>query len=105
MALKEFLFHGIAYAFPRQPTAIVRGVLTAHAADPLRKKILSNEKYVWPYAKGTDRGQAVEPLYNSVAQVALKDQKLYELLTLVDAIRIGRAREKELARHELEKRI
>jgi DNA-binding transcriptional ArsR family regulator len=105
MALKEFLFHGIAYAFPQQPTAIVRGVLTAHAADPLRKKILSNEKYVWPYAKGTDRGQAVEPLYNSVPQVALKDQKLYELLTLVDAIRIGRAREKELARHELEKRI
>ncbi len=69
VALKEFLFHGIAYA------------------------------------KGTDRGQAVEPLYNSVAQVALKDQKLYELLTLVDAIRIGRAREKELARQELEKRI
>jgi hypothetical protein len=34
-----------------------------------------------------------------------KDVKLYELLALVDAVRIGRAREKEIAIKELKSRI
>ncbi|MBN1561227.1 hypothetical protein JW998_13320 [candidate division KSB1 bacterium] len=34
-----------------------------------------------------------------------KDDKLYELLALVDAIRLGRAREKKRAIDELRKRI
>jgi len=105
IAFTEFLVHGIAYAFPQQPGAIVRGVLTAHSAEPLNKIIQANEKYVWPYAKGLDRGQAIEPLYNTVVEASLKDRNLYELLTMVDAIRVGRVREKEIAKKELEKRI
>lgn len=105
LALVEFLLHGITYAFPQQPGAIVRGVLTAHSAEPLNKEIHSSEKYVWPYAKGVDRGQTIEPLYRTIVEASLKDRDLYELLTLVDAIRVGRAREKEIAKKELEKRI
>jgi DNA-binding Lrp family transcriptional regulator len=105
IAFTEFLLHGVAYAFPQQPGAIVRGVLTAHAAEPLNKIINSNEKYVWPYAKGLERGQSIEPLYNTVVEATLSDKVLYELLTLVDAIRVGRVREKEIAKKELEKRI
>lgn len=105
IAFTEFLIHGITYAFPQQPGAIVRGVLTAHSAEPLNKIIQANEKYVWPYAKGLDRGQAIEPLYNTVVEASLKDRSLYELLTMVDAIRVGRVREKEIAKKELEKRI
>lgn len=105
LAFTEFLLHGVAYAFPQQPGAIVRGVLTAHAAAPLNQIIKSDEKYVWPYAKGLERGQAIEPLYNTVVAATLADKELYELLTLVDAIRVGRIREKEIAKKELEKRI
>ncbi|MBA4155696.1 hypothetical protein [Flavobacterium sp.] len=105
LAFTEFLLHGVAYAFPQQPGAIVRGVLTAHAAEPLNQMIKSNEKYVWPYAKGLERGQAVEPLYNTAVEASLNDNNLYELLTMVDAIRVGRVREKEIAKKELEKRI
>ncbi len=105
IAFTEFLIHGVAYIFPQQPGALVRGVLTAHAAEPLNNIIIANEKYVWPYAKGLDRGQAVEPLYNTVVEASMRDRDLYELLTLVDAIRIGRVREKEIAKKELEKRI
>ena len=36
---------------------------------------------------------------------ALKDKKLHELLALVDALRVGRARERELAIIELKKRF
>tara|TARA_R110002051_G_scaffold63132_5_gene114916 strand:+ start:16487 stop:17008 length:522 start_codon:yes stop_codon:yes gene_type:complete len=105
MAFTEFLIHGVAYAFPQQPGAIVRGVLTAHAAEPLNKIIKSKDTYVWPYTKGLERGQAIEPLYNTVVEATLNDKDLYELLTLVDALRVGRIREKELAKKELEKRI
>jgi DNA-binding transcriptional MocR family regulator len=105
IAFSEFILHGLSYAFPQQPGALVRGVLTAHAAEPLNQLIHSSEKYVWPYAKGTDRGQAIEPMYNTAVEASLKDHDLYELLTLVDAIRVGKVREKELAKKELEKRI
>lgn len=105
LAFTEFLIHGMAYVFPQHPGALVRGILTAHAAEPLNLIINANEKYVWPYAKGNDRGQAIEPLYSSVVEAALKDKVLYEMLTLVDAIRVGRIREKEIAKKELEKRI
>ncbi|MEG1265526.1 MAG: hypothetical protein RSC81_01230 [Myroides sp.] len=105
LAFTEFLLHGIAYAFPQQPGALVRGVLTAHAAKPLNEIILSKDKYVWPYAKGLERGQAIEPLYSTVVEAIANDKELYELLTMVDAIRVGRVREKEIAKKELEKRI
>ena len=105
LAFTEFLLHGVAYAFPQQPGAIVRGVLTAHAAEPLNQIINSSEKYVWPFAKGNERGQAIEPLYSTVVEATSNDKELYELLTMVDAIRVGRIREKEIAKKELEKRI
>jgi len=104
-ALLEFLQHGLAYVFPQQPGAIVRGVPTAHSAPPLSNMVESNEPYVWPSAKGNLRGQAIEPLHKSVAKAVLKDKKLYELLALVDAIRVGRVREKQIAVEELKKRI
>lgn len=105
LALIELLTHAIGYIFPQQPGSIVRGIPTAHSASPLNSIIMSNEKYVWPYAKGNERGQAIEPLYPTVVTAALKDVRLYELLALVDALRVGRVREKELAKKELEKRI
>jgi DNA-binding transcriptional ArsR family regulator len=105
LAFTEFLLHGVTYAFPQKPGALVRGILTAHAAEPLNKIINATEKYVWPYAKGNERGQAIEPLFSPVVEASLKDKELYELLTMVDAIRVGKIREKEIAKKELEKRI
>jgi hypothetical protein len=61
--------------------------------------------FVWPWAKGNVRGHSIIPLYSSVPEAARQDDKLYELLALVDALRIGRAREKNLAINELKKRI
>lgn len=105
LALLDFLEHGICYVYPQRPGAIVRGIPTAHSAPPLNNIIVSNEHFVWPYGKGSVRGQSIVPLYPSVTEAVLKDEKLYELLALVDAIRVGRAREKELAVKELKVRI
>ena len=102
-ALKEFLKYALKFMFPAEPGPLVRGLPTAHSAPPLSDKIVSKEsdKYVWPYPEGSARGQAVEPLYPSVPEAAKKDPKLHQLLALVDALRVGRAREQALAINEL----
>ncbi len=105
LAFFEFLRYGIACVFPQQPGAVVRGVATAHSAPPLNALIQSTEHYVWPSGKGKLRGHSIIPLFPSVVEAVQKDSTLHELLALVDAIRVGRAREKELAIAELQKRI
>lgn len=101
----EFLSYGIKYIFPQWPGPIVRGMPTAHSAPVLKSEILSTENYVWPFAKGKVRGQSIIPLYPTVPKACSDDKKLYELLALIDAIRIGNAREKELAYKKLKNRI
>ncbi len=107
LALTEFLVHGLKYVFPAQPGPLCRGLPTAHSARPLAGHIVSdeNDQYVWPYAEGEVRGQAIFPLYPNVPFAAKKDPKLHEMLALLDAIRVGRAREKNLATDEIKKRI
>ncbi|MEG3936481.1 hypothetical protein QT990_35470 [Microcoleus sp. T3_B1] len=73
----------------------------------MKSKLVASpsEVYVWPDPQGVVRGQAIAPLYRSVPQAASNDPKLYALLSLIDAIRVGRVREQRLAASELEKRI
>ncbi len=104
-SLLEFLQFGISYVFPQKPGALVRGVPTAHSFSQLKKIILSDENYVWPSAKGKMRGQSILPLYSSVPDAVSKDNQLHELLSLVDALRIGKARERKLAMEELTNRL
>ncbi len=105
MAILEFFQHGLKYMYPQRPGALVRGIYTAYSAPPLSDLFYSNESIVWPYAEGKVRGQALEPLYSGAPKACLLDTRLYELLALTDALRIGRAREKNAAIGELKKRI
>lgn len=106
-ALLEFLLHGVKYAYPPEHGALTRGVPTGYAAPPLNIVISgsSDPPPVWPYAEGSVRGVAFTPLYPSVPDAALQDSRLYELLALVDAIRDGHARERNLAAKELTNRL
>ncbi len=106
-SFKEFLIYGLKYVFPAEPGATVRGIATAHSAYPINEHIVSGgDEYVWPYGQGDKKGQAIEPLYKTIPQIISKDGQLfYELLVIVDAIRIGRAREIKIAINELEKRL
>jgi hypothetical protein len=105
-ALEEFLMHGVKYAFPAQPGPVTRGIPTASAAAPLNRKMTQEDPApVWPYEQGTKRGYAVTPLHKNVPRAALRDANLYQMLALVDAIRIGGARERELAARELAQRL
>jgi len=104
-ALMEFLQYGIKYTYPQRLGPLSRGMATAFSAKPLSDIISSTEHVVWPFAKGNVRGQAIEPLHPAVPEACMKDQALYELLALTDAIRIGKAREQSIAITELRNRI
>jgi len=104
-ALFDFLVYGLKHVYPVKPETMVRGIKTSHSAPPISNEILSEEVYVWPFAEGDTRGFAIEPLHPNVPKACLKDSKLYELLALVDAIRIGNKREFNLAVEELKQRL
>jgi hypothetical protein len=104
--LYEFLIHGVKYVFPQSPGAMVRGMPTAHSAPPLSESIRSsNGIYVWPDDEGSIRGEAIEPLYPTVPKAAKLDNTFYQLIALVDAIRVGKSREYQIASVELKKRM
>lgn len=106
-ALEEYLVHGVKYAYPPSRGGFVRGMPTGYAASPLVGLIIQPDEPppVWPYSEGKVRGQEFSPLYKSVPMAAASDDGLYELLALLDAIRDGRAREKNLAIRELKARL
>jgi len=107
-ALKSFLLHGIRFAFPVVRGSMARGMPTGSAGPPLNK-IMDTEALkwppVWPDIQGTEQGYAIIPLHPEVPNIAREDEHLYELLALVDALREGRPRERNLAAQELSKRI
>jgi DNA-binding Lrp family transcriptional regulator len=106
-ALRNFLVHGVPYVFPASLKALTRGMPTAWAAPVMADKINSSDQLppVWPDPDGRVQGAAVKPLYASVPGTAQRDPELYHLLALVDALRIGRARERALAEKELGERL
>lgn len=101
-ALRNFLVHGVPYAFPASPKGVSRGMPTAWAAPAMSGQVQSDQlPPVWPDPDGQVQGVAVQPLYPSVPGAARRDPALYHLLALVDALRIGRARERSLAEKEI----
>lgn len=102
-ALEELLVHGVKYVFAAERGAVTRGIPTAHAAPALAGEFVADEELppVWPDPEGTVRGETLEPLYPSVPHAVRSDERLYAGLALVDALRIGRARERKLAAQRL----
>lgn len=105
--LNEFLIHGLKYVYVPDRGGMTRGVPTSYAGSPLNATLAQSSEPppVWPDPDGKVRGEAFSPLYKSVLKAVRKDQQLYELLVLVDAIRGGRTREREIAIKELKKRL
>jgi len=105
--IEEFLFHGIQYVFVPEQGALTRGMPTAYASAPMKDLFVDDNEPppVWPDPEGEVRGQAFSPLFRSASIAAKNDQKLYDMLALVDSLRAGRAREREIAKKELSKRF
>jgi len=102
-ALAEFTLHGARYAFPGVRLPLAVGVPTSHSAPAFAGVFApGSTDFVWPHPNGTVRGIGVEPLHPSVPFAATQDERLYELLALFDALRVGKARERNMALQRLQ---
>jgi hypothetical protein len=104
-ALLEFLEHGVRYAFPAQLGTVQRGVPTAYAGPVLADEVVAAQAVVWPDPHGPSLGQSLTPLFPQASELPSRCPSVYAMLTLVDAMRMGRARERQLAMEYLRKRF
>lgn len=107
VALYELIANSLKYVFPPKLGQLARGIPTGVDA-PVLSSLLSRAGefvYVWRDPHGKAQGQSVEPLYRSVPQAVRRDPDLYAMLALVDAIRLGKARETAVASAELKRRM
>lgn len=106
-AMLEFLTHGVKYAFPAEIGIPARGIATSHSAPVFGDEMLQSDTdtFVWPYAKGKQKGLSVKPLSKNTPLAVKKDPRLYDFLALIDAVRMGKSREKDIAVRKIENMV
>lgn len=109
-ALREFINHGVRYSFPIEKGPKARGVPSGLIGAQLQDEFSNMDESdipVWPSPNGKVRGVSIKPLYKSIPEIAEKEENkdLYSLLSLVDMIRDGRVREKNLASQLVSKKL
>ena len=77
-ALRAFVINGALYAYPPVRGEKTIGFPTAHAAAPLKGRVLASKDSmpVWPHPEGPERGEALLPLYSQLPLAASDDEKL-----------------------------
>jgi hypothetical protein len=104
--LAEFLIHGVRYLLPPVSLGVLTGMPTAGAAPALQSMSFpmpDAAPWVWPADDGDVRGIGLEPICASAPVAAKNHEGLYRLLALVDALRVGAARDRQLAAAALRK--
>lgn len=104
-AMVEFLVGGVPYVFPGELGPETRGVPTAHSGPVMAELVTTPHVVVWPSLHGDARGLALTPLCAAAPEMINTNPILYGWLTVVDALRVGRARERDLARQFLEREL
>jgi hypothetical protein len=102
--LLEFLIHGVKYAYPAERSGTARGVPTSLGANVFRSSFgAPQQPMVWPHPRGGARGEGLLPLHRCIPEVALdqEDGSFHRTFALVDALRVGMARERQFALKEL----
>lgn len=99
------LVHAVRFLAPARLGQATRGLPTAHSAPPLGRLIAGGTPLVWPDEEGGSMGTSLEPLHPSAPRAARANPRLYEFLAIVDALRVGRVRERTIAIAELHARL
>jgi hypothetical protein len=104
-AMHQFVVQGLPFAFPSIVGPGIMGVVTAHSSPAFRGIIESPDHFVWADADGPVRGQSLIPLFPGAPALASRNPPLYELLTIVDALRVGTTRVRKVAAELLAARL
>lgn len=105
--LVELIVHGVPFIFPALIGGASRGMATGisqlDAGSNL--SISAESDYVWPDAAGVDRGNAISPIHSSVVTASRNDPAVHKMFSAIDALRIGAAREREMAVHFIRSKL
>jgi hypothetical protein len=96
--LLELCVHGVKYFFPPVLGHRRGGLPTVTLAPPLKGKVAGEDTdLVWPVPRGTARANSLEPIHPCAVHAAQNDERVYELLVVLDGIRIGGNRIRSLS--------
>jgi DNA-binding transcriptional MocR family regulator len=101
---EELITHAARFIAPAALGELTRGVPAAWAAEPISKRIHqagTEPPPVWPDADGQVRGQALKPLHAAAVPASRDSPALGELLSVIDSLRAGDARVRQVAAQEL----
>lgn len=106
-AVRQYVLFGASYCYPALRGEPTIGFATAYGVPPLSEKVLFSQEMppVWPHPEGDQSGFALMPLYENLPLAAKAFPPLYELMALFDALRMGQAREREIAVQLLNERL
>ena len=103
--IEEFLIHGFSYVFPIEKGRVTRGFISGIDATKLKSDFVDNEyPIVWAHPEGNVKGFSVPPLHKAIPEMIAKnklEQNVYEMLALLDVLRVGQRREIEAAKKRL----
>jgi len=101
-ALLEWLSYGVRYAYPQEGVGYGRGMATSWNCPILKSEMVPPiPALVWPVSGGDAEGALIKPFHGSVPVAAGRDERLYRVLSLLEAIRGGKPRELVIARNIL----
>jgi hypothetical protein len=108
--LRDLLVVAVPRIFYATRGSLASGMPTSVHAAPIRGRFnpgRGDRVAVWPLGEGEPgrAGEAVVPLYPSAPMAAARDAVLYELLALVDVLRVGGPSERERAVELLDERL
>lgn len=105
-ALLEWLCYGVRYAYPQESVGYGRGMATSWNCPLLESEIVPpSPALVWSVPGGKIDGALIKPIHESIPLIAGRDQQLYRLFSLLEAIRGGKPRELAIARNLLYRMI
>ena len=99
-AFEELVVHAARFIAPAPLGGLVAGVPAAWAAEPVSSRIREaggDPPPVWPSAKGSVRGQTLEPLHPSAPEASAEHREVRELLAVIDSLRAGDLRVRQVA--------
>lgn len=102
--LYEFLVHAVPILYYPRRIATVRGLPVAAFSPIFRERFTKpgDLPVVWPYSKGKEVGEGLIPIYPTIPIACSQSPGLYELMSTIEMLRIGKVREKEAATNYLE---
>ena len=101
-AFRDVTVHAVRHIYPAVLGPPARGVATAHSTPTIALQIRAEETMVWPLDSASAFGTALEPLHPCVPGAAQRSSRFHELMALIDVIRVGRIRERQLAASRLD---